>query len=207
MVDPAGRTRGRPRSERATQAILVATAELIDRYGFGGLTMDAVARQAGVSKATIYRWWPTKAAVAMDAFLASVTPALAWPDSGSIRDDTRWQLTAVVELLGTTETGRRISGLIGEAQRDAALAEAFRDRFLHPRRAETREAFTRAIQRGELRDDLDLELAIDALYGPVYFRLLVGHEPLDHAFADALFDEVFPGFERRDRQRNGNAVS
>ncbi len=133
--------------------------------------------------------------MAIDAFLASIAPQVAWPDSGCIRDDTRWQMTAVAELLGTSTTGARIKSLIGRAQDDPELAATFRDRFLLPRRTENRLAFERAVARGQLRHDLDVELAIDALYGPLYHRLLLGHQPLDAAFAARLFADVFPGFE------------
>lgn len=194
-MPPPPRTPGRPRSERATRAVLRAAGELLDRHGFAGLTIDAVARRARVSKATIYRWWPNRSAVAMDAFLASLAPRLAWPDSGSIRQDTRWQMCAVAEVLGSPTVGTQIRSLIGRAQDDPELAATFRDRFLLPRRAENRLAFERAIDRGQLRRDLDVELAIDALYGPLYYRLLVGHQPLDTAFAQRLFDDVFPAFE------------
>jgi len=190
--------RGRSRDPQVTEAILKAAAELTDRYGFTGVTIDAIAAKAGVARATIYRRWPDKTALTMEAFLASVNSTLTWADTGSIREDARHQLVTVAVLLGEDPAGQRIARLIGDAQADSALGHAFRERFLGPRRAECRLAFERAVTRGQLRDDIDLELATDALYGPLYYRLLVGHQPLTREFAEDLFDRVFPTFECRD---------
>jgi hypothetical protein len=103
----------------------------------------------------------------------------------------------VIELYTRTKTGRGIRALIAESQHDPSLAESLRDRFIASRRAEAATVFERGIERGELRADLDIGVAIDALYGAVYYRLLVSHAPLDAAYAKTLIDQVFPAFERQ----------
>jgi AcrR family transcriptional regulator len=184
----------RRRNERARAAILRAARELLDRRGFRRLTIDGIAASAGVGKATIYRWWPSKAAVAMDAVLEAASPSIPFPDTGSAREDLRRQIASVIELYTRTRTGRGIRALTAESQHDASLAESLRDRFIAIRRAEAASVLQRGIERGELRSDLDVGVAIDALYGAVYYRLLVSHAPLEAAYADALVGQVFGAF-------------
>jgi AcrR family transcriptional regulator len=184
----------RRRSEKARKSILRAARELLDRRGFQRMTIEDIAGRAGVGKATIYRWWPSKAAVVMDAVLEAAGPRIPFPDTGSAREDLRRQIAAVIELYTRTKTGRGIRALIAESQHDSSLAASLRDRFIASRREDAGTVFQRGIQRGELRADLDVEVAIDALYGAVYYRLLVSHAPLDPAYADALIEQVFPAF-------------
>jgi AcrR family transcriptional regulator len=186
------------RNEKARTAILRAARELLDRRGFQRLTIEGIAERAGVGKATIYRWWPSKAAVVMDAVLEAASPRIPFPDTGSAREDVRRQIASVIELYTRTKTGRGIRALIAESQHDPGLADLLRDRFIASRRAEAATVFERGIERGELRPDLDVGVAIDALYGAVYYRLLVSHAPLDPAYADTLIEQVFPAFGRAD---------
>jgi AcrR family transcriptional regulator len=186
----------RRRNEQARAAILRAARELLERRGFRRLTIEGIAARAGVGKATIYRWWPSKAAVVMDAVLQAANPRIPFPDTGSAREDVRRQIASVIELYTRTKTGRGIMTLIAESQHDPALAESMRDRFIASRRAEAATVIERGIERRELRPDLDVGVAIDALYGAVYYRLLVSHAPLDAAYADTLIDQLFPAFER-----------
>jgi AcrR family transcriptional regulator len=185
------RARGRPRSERATAAILGAARELLEERGLKALSVDAIAARAGVSKATIYRWWPSKAAVVMDAFLAGTGPRMPFPDTGSAREDLRRQLRSVIRLFNEPRTRGPFVALIAESQHDPELARALRERFIASRRAAAREVFARGQARRELRADLDVELAIDALYGALYYRLLVSGEPLRPRYADALLDQFY----------------
>jgi AcrR family transcriptional regulator len=187
----------RRRNEKARTAILRAARELLDRRGFQRLTIEGIAARAGVGKATIYRWWPSKAALVMDAVLAAASPRIPFPDTGSAREDLRRQIASVIELYTHTKTGRGITALIAESQHDSSLAESLRDRFIASRRADAAMVFERGIERGELRADLDVDVAIDALYGAVYYRLLVSHAPLDSAYADTLIGQVFPAFARQ----------
>ena len=195
--DPGARGPGRPRSDRATAAILDAARDLLAQRGLKGLSVDAIAAQAGVSKATIYRWWPSKAAVVMDAFLAGTGPRMPFPDTGSAREDLRRQLRSVIRLFNEPATRRPFVALIAESQHDPELAEALRERFITSRRAAARDVFARGQARGELRSDLDVDIAIDALYGALYYRLLISGQPLKPRYADKLLDQLYPALARR----------
>jgi AcrR family transcriptional regulator len=201
--EPASR-RGRPRSERSRQAILEAAAELLLAHGLGGVSMDAVAARAGAGKATIYRWWPSKEALALDALYARWEPAAGnAPDTGSLRGDLLALLEPWVEMVGERSYARVMAAILAAAQDDPAFAERYRERFVHPRREPARAAFARARRRGEIAPGLDVELALDLVYGPVYHRLLHGHAPLDGDFArrlvEAALTGIEPGWPRRQR--------
>ena len=184
--------RGRPRSERARRAILKAAGELLERDGFTAVTMERIAERAGVSKATIYRWWPNKAAVMTDSFLELMVADTSPLDTGSAREDLRLRLRGLAHMLAG-RSGRFVAALIAESQTDSEVAEALRTHWISVRRRETRPLLRRGIERGELRSDLDLEVAIDALYGPVYWRMLTGYAPLNDDFVDRLVDHVMVG--------------
>ena len=194
---PGSRPPGRPRSERARRAILQAANELLESEGFAAVTVEAIAQRARVSKATVYRWWPNRAAVVMDGFLSTVSSEVPFPHTGHAREDIRIHMRRLAEAFGG-KMGRTVAALLAEGQADAELAEALRSRWLSVRRAEAREILELGIERGELREDLDLEVAVDILYGPIYLRLLVGHAPLDEDFADALAEHIFTGLGAED---------
>jgi AcrR family transcriptional regulator len=194
--DPQARPPGRPRSERAHRAILQAANELLESEGFAAVTVEAIAERAGVSKATVYRWWPNRAAVVMDGFLSIVSSEVPFPHTGRAREDIRIHMRRLAEAF-SGKIGRTVAALIAEGQSDPELAEALRSRWLSVRRAEAREILELGIERGELREDLDPEVAVDVLYGPIYYRMLVGHAPLDDDFADALANHVFAGLAAR----------
>ena len=161
------------------------------------MTVEAIAERAGVSKATIYRWWPNKAAIVMDGFLSMVSAEVPFPHTGHAREDIRIHMRRLAEALGG-KMGRTVAALIAEGQADPELAEALRSRWLSVRRTEAKEILELGIERGELREDLDPEVAVDILYGPIYYRMLVGHAPLAEDFANALADHVFAGFSAGD---------
>ena len=190
--DPQSRPPGRPRSERAHRAILQAANELLENEGFAAVTVEAIAERAGVSKATIYRWWPNRAAVVMDGFLSIVSSEVPFPHTGYAREDIRIHMRRLAEAF-SGNLGRTVAALIAEGQADPELAEALRSRWLSVRRTEAREILELGIERSELREDLDPEVAVDVLYGPIYYRMLVGHAPLDEDFANTLADHVFAG--------------
>jgi len=175
---------------------LQATIDLLLDRGYRGLSIEAIAERVGVSKVTIYRWWPHKAAVAMDAFLAFNEPKVRFPDTGSAREDFRRQMPSHGRFFAGPG-GQLLRVLIAEAQHDRQLAEDVRTRFMAKRRADGRQALQRGIDRGELRHDLEPEVVIDALYAPAYLRLLIGHEPIDEALYDALIGYVFDGIAVR----------
>jgi AcrR family transcriptional regulator len=199
MATTAGRKSPDERRRRAgpRRAILRSAGKLFHRHGLRRLTIEAIAEDAGVGKATIYRWWPSKAALVLDAIHEQVGPEIAFPNTGSAREDLRRQLASLVEILTSSRTGRAYVALVAESQHDPALAEAIRDRLIARRRAATREVLERGIARGELRADLDVGVVIDALYGALYYRLLVSHEPLEPGYADTLLAQLYPTLASR----------
>jgi AcrR family transcriptional regulator len=190
--------RGRPRSERAHQAILTSAIELLYDEGLSAMNMDHVAERAGVSKATIYRWWSSKELLALDAFSTdweAISPITS-PDTGSLREDLRARLRTFRRLLKRRPVGRVLTGLLAQAQNDPEFAELYRERFLEPRRIATRTIFQRAIERGEIPADSDLDVALDLVYGALLHRLFHGHAPLDERFGEKIIETVVTGLER-----------
>jgi AcrR family transcriptional regulator len=196
MTEPAVSVpapRGRPRSERSHRAIVDAANEILEERGFVDLTMDEVAQRAGVSKATIYRRWPTKGTLVFEAFSADFLARQPLSDTGSLRGDLLNGLRGWMRAVKGTVTGRTLVGLIAEVQRDPELAEIWRERVVTPVRARNRIMIDRAVERGEVSADIDPEVMLDMLYGPAYHRLLQSHLPLSDRFAQAVVDTVVAG--------------
>ncbi len=187
------RSPGRPRSEKARQAILRSTLRFLQKRGFSKLTIEAVATDAGVGKATVYRWWPNKAALVADAFANSVVSRLHFPDTGSLVGDMSQQMKQVVHIF-RSRRGRIVAALLSGGQSDPGLLQAFRDRFLRPRRQEAYTTLQRAVARGELPPSVDQDLLLDALYGPIYMRFLIRHDSLDEDFVQCLCRLVLANF-------------
>jgi AcrR family transcriptional regulator len=194
MTDTAAKAprRGRPRSEKAKQAILTAARELLLDQGLHAMSMDDVAERAGVSKATIYRWWGSKELLALDALAAGwATPVPdARRDTGSLRGDLLARFRPWQRQLNEQPFGRVVAGLVAEAQTDPEFAKLYLEHVIHPRREVTRALLVRAIGRGEIAADTDLEVALDLLYGPVYHRLLHQHAPITDRFVQQVVDAV-----------------
>jgi AcrR family transcriptional regulator len=188
-ADSTPRGRGRPRDEVARARILQAALDILEHTCFVNTTADAIAERAGASKATIYRWWPNKAAVFIEALREATAVELPFPDTQDLRKDVRFQLQNFVKLL-TGRRGRTFRAFIAAAQSDPEVAEAFRTLWIEPRRAQAKEVLKRHQTEGRLASDIDLDVFIDLLYGPFYFRLLAGHRPLTPAFADSVADMV-----------------
>jgi AcrR family transcriptional regulator len=186
---------GRPRSEQSRDAVLRATSELMLEVGLRGMTTDEIARRSGASKATIYKWWPNKYAVAIEAFLTEMLTESPDPDTGSAREDFRLALRGLMRFY-TGPSGRVFAQLVGEAQFDPAVAVQLRDRLVGSRRGLVRAIWDRGVARGELRPDTDPEAAIDVVFGPAMYRLVAGHAPLDDAAADAIVDVAVRGLAR-----------
>ena len=195
MSTPANTSRrpGRPRSERARRAILQAAADLLLDEGTAQVSMDAVAERAGVSKATIYRWWPSKERLALDALLEWAATGGSPRDTGSLRGDLLALVRPWVREIRRRPFARVIAALVTAAQSDPAFAEEYRRHFVEQRRAPMRAAFERAIARGEAPADLDVEVALDLIYGPIYHRLLHGHAALTDRFATSAIDLALAG--------------
>ena len=180
---------GRPRSVEADEAIRAATVELLAADGYANLTMSGVAARAGVSTATLYRRWRSKLDLVVDVLgaRAEETPV---PDTGSLEGDCRAVLHALVGKARTSQMTRLMAGLVGELGKNPELAAALRTHLIGPRRVALNEVFARADRRGELRPDVDVNVAADLLFGPLYHRLLVTGEPVTARVADKLTDLV-----------------
>ncbi|MDQ0195295.1 TetR/AcrR family transcriptional regulator [Paenibacillus wynnii] len=194
--------RGRPRNIETQKSILSSSYELLLENGFGAVTVEKIAEHAGVSKATIYKWWPNKAAVVMDSFLSAAAERLPVPDTGSVFDDLLIHATNLLRFL-TSREGKIITELIGEGQFDLGLAEAYRTRYFNPRRLEARDLLEQGAQRGELRGNLDIELSIDLIYGPIFYRLLLTGEKLDDAYVQSLVTSAFEGIKSDVKEKRG----
>jgi len=183
---------GRPRSEQARQAILSSTLKILGKNGFSDFKIEEVAARASVGKATVYRWWPNKGALIADAFASSTTRKLRFPDTGSVYADMSQQMRQLIKVF-RSRRGRIVSAILAAGQSDKDLIEAFRERFLWPRRREAYATLRRGIERGELRRDLDPDLLLDSLYGPIYMRFLIQHDHLTPEFVDRLCELVLDG--------------
>ena len=186
---------GRPgakRSEASRQAILDATFALLEEVGFDRFSIEGVAARGRVGKTTVYRWWRSKGALAVEAFLAKTEPLIAFAGTASARDDIVQQMRAVAGLY-RGPTGRFVREMIGAGQHDPAMREAFVSGFLNPRREQAREVFQRGVTAGEFRSGLDADGAIDALWAPIYYRLLVSGGPIDDPFVHSHANLVLRG--------------
>ncbi|WP_086922384.1 TetR/AcrR family transcriptional regulator [Variovorax sp. JS1663] len=164
-------------------AILDATLKLLEKTPVQQISIESIAREAGVGKATIYRWWNSKAAVVIEAFLHTHLSHTPMPKVASPREAlTRHVHLLVEEYSGWS--GRIVSQIMAEGQSDPDVLREFRERFWYGRRAVVREVVEEARRLGEIRNDLETELQMDILYAPIYFRLLMRHLPLDKKFAD-----------------------
>jgi AcrR family transcriptional regulator len=183
---------GRPREARADRAILDAVLELLAE-GVHDVRVDEVAERAGVGKATIYRRYRSKDEL-VTAAIAALVGEIAVPDTGSTEDD----LLALMRDAVVVYSGRVAAGampaLVAAMHRDAELAHAVRDGFLAARRRALRDVLVRGVGRGDLDPDLDLELALDVLGGPLFYRLLVTGGPIDEQLAAGIVDLILRGF-------------
>lgn len=178
------------RSERARAAILAAATELIREVSYPKLSVEAIAGRAGVGKQTIYRWWPSKGAVVLDAMLEidSGPEGLALPSTGDIRADLRELVRGATAALTDPTFEGFLRAMYIEIQQDSDLAATYRERLLLPQRTAIADRLTAAIQAGHLRPDLNLELTIDLLTGPIQSRWSLGLPGLTPDYADAVLD-------------------
>ncbi|MFE3452528.1 TetR/AcrR family transcriptional regulator [Nonomuraea sp. NPDC059194] len=137
------------------------------------MTVEAIADRAGVSKKTIYRWWPAKGAVILEAMGEIAESSTPFPDTGDLATDLRTQMTAVLDFLASPLTGSAYTGLIAESQHDEELAKALAKQLVKPRVSAATERLRQAQQQGQLPADADLQLIIELLYGPIYYRRLL----------------------------------
>jgi AcrR family transcriptional regulator len=187
---------GRPRDEEVKRRVLQAASDLLEEAGFRNATVDAIAERAGASKATVYRWWPNKAALLIEAFRDAVSPEFPFADTGSLCSDIKNQLCRFsVFLLG--RRGRLLTAFVVGAQDDREVAAALRDYWIAPLRKRGALVLDRYRQNGELPSDIDLDLVQDMMYAPLYYNLLTGYSPISEAYAEMLTRALLEGLRRR----------
>lgn len=195
--------RGRRPATEVRRAVLDAATHLLYAEGLRAVTFERVAAAAGVSKVTLYKWWPSPAVLAFEAYHADVRPVLAFPDTGDFMVDLRKQLHAFVRTLmeqpvaGGHTRGRVIAEMVGASQGDEILARAFHEYYTRPRRQLTMDMFELARSRGQIPADMDLMSLADQLWGACYHKVMLFGEPLDAAYADTLIHNLFGPTARR----------
>ena len=189
---PPPARRGRPPSEAARLAILRAARELLDEGGLLSVTMEGIAARAGVGKPTVYRHWSNRYEVAMAALIEATRGTEAPRLHDAPLAALSAQLHRVAELF-TSSTGRNVAAVLASGYGETALAKAFRLYFVQARRDEGRALLRQAIAAGRIRAGVDLELVLDLIYGPIFYRLTMAHAPIDAGFVDALLREVLSG--------------
>jgi AcrR family transcriptional regulator len=185
---------GRPRDEAARKRILKAALDLMEESAFTQMTMEGIAERAGTSKATVYRWWPNKAALAIEAFREAVAPELPLQDTGNLRRDLTTQVQNFARVLAG-RGGRMLRSFLVAARCDPEVAEAFRTSWSNPRRALAKAMLRQKQASGQLRKDVDLDLVLDALYGPLYYLFLVKNEIPSQKYAESLATVVIQGLQ------------
>jgi AcrR family transcriptional regulator len=186
---------GRPRDQQIDRAILEAAVDLVLAKGFRALSMDAIAARAEVGRMTIYRRWPNKASVVMDAFVARVDPNTLFLPAATYSDSIRLQMRTMAKAFRGKD-GALIRALLAEAQFDPELAAALRERWTMPRRRMAIAFFEEGIRKGLLRRDVDPNAVIDLLYAPIYYRLQMGTGPLSDAYIDEIFAHAMNGVKK-----------
>ena len=195
----APRGRGRPRDPQIREAILRAAREIIAANGPGGLTMEGVAARAGVGKPTVYRWWPDRHAVAMDALMQEHSQSIA--QTSPPQRKARIALKALQQQLETvaeafaSRTGRNMASMLAAADGESELAKSFRNHFVMARREEGRALLQEALRAGEVRPDLDIDVALDLIYGALFFRLLMGHANLERVAVQKILAHALQGLQ------------
>jgi AcrR family transcriptional regulator len=194
------RARGRPpqSAPAAHEAILDAVHELLQKTSVRDLTIEGVARRAGVGKPTIYRWWPSKAALVMDMFEERVAPQFRVSDADTAEASIRRHVSLLIRLLNGF-FGKVSAEIIAEGQSEPDVLREYRERYVLKRRAFSHDVIQQAKASGEFRADVDPQLLIDMIYAPIYYRLLVRHQALDKRFGDALVDSVMAYAKRSPR--------
>jgi AcrR family transcriptional regulator len=175
---------------------MAAAADLLIEGGLAAATIEAIAARACVSKVTIYKWWPTRGAVAIDAYFHRYRLTMSFDDTGDVAHDLTVQIQALTEAF-RGRAGEVMAELIGQAQSDTALADTLRARWIQPRREITGAVLRRAIERGQIRPDVDVEILMDQLYAPLYYRITVRHQPLDDSLAPDLVRTLLDGARPR----------
>lgn len=182
------------RSESAHQAILTSAYELCLEVGYQALTMEAVARRAGVGKQTIYRWWPSKGLLLFDALQAAVEDWGEFPDTGDLAADLFAQMSVLAEAMSSPKVQPVLVGLVDGSHHDPRLADRLLTEVVNRRQKATMDRLQNAIDRGELPSDTDIVLLLDQLYGPLFYRMLVTREPIGAGYVRRHVAALLNGF-------------
>jgi AcrR family transcriptional regulator len=181
-----------PRVVRSRAAVLEATLDLLAEEGAEGCTIEAIAGRSGVAKTTIYRHWPSRAALVIDAVRGLMDDPVEAPDTGDVRGDVAVLLTSLADRLRTGHLADVAPALVAAVDADPQLAELM-DVYVSGRREPMRVVLRRAIERGQLPADADVELVADAFAGPLFYCRLVARRPASPEYVRALVDLVFAG--------------
>ncbi|GAA3582872.1 TetR/AcrR family transcriptional regulator [Kribbella ginsengisoli] len=174
------------RSEEARQAVLEAADDLLVEKGFAGLTVEGIATRAGVAKQTIYRWWPSKTEILIEAFVDDAAQYLTPPDTGDLATDLRRHLARLADFLTKTDAGAVFRALAGQAQHDPTVADRLRADHLTHQRARDSQPLLNAIARGDLPGTTDVDSAVEQLVSPIYYRVLLTGEPVPRKYTNHL---------------------
>ncbi|MFO7596430.1 MAG: TetR/AcrR family transcriptional regulator [Desulfocurvibacter africanus] len=180
---------GRPRCEKSREGIITATHDLLTEQGGAGLTIEAIARRAEVGRPTIYRWWPTVADIVLEVVLLQADKDIVVPSFESLQETLSQFLRQSTKAI-TNWSGVHLRFLMAHAQRDEEFRQRFRDNFVAKRRVVLRSIFQQAVERGQISSGSNLDMVVDIVFGAMWYRLLVGHAPMDECFADELTEVV-----------------
>jgi AcrR family transcriptional regulator len=196
---------GRPRSERARRAILIAASELFEKGGYPAATIEAIAERSGVAKTTIYRWWPHRAALMVELLLAMAEQAAPPPAGPDPMRALRTELHRVAEAVDAPP-GRLLMALLSEALNDPEVRDALLVGLFAPRRKATADVIRKAQEAGALRADVSPELAVDLFFGPLFYKTLIRQEPATSGFLRQLYENVMIGLRPATRARRRPAT-
>ncbi|GHG74640.1 TetR/AcrR family transcriptional regulator [Streptomyces griseocarneus] len=180
---------GSRRDEAARLAVLHAADDLLVEHGFGALTIEAIARRAGVAKQTIYRWWPSKVEILLDTLVEDSDKRLPVPVEKPTAESIRGYLRDFARFLADDPAGKVLLALIAQAQHDPDTAKSFHKRYLGPRRDQERDMVARAIEAGEVSPGLGPDATVDALVGPIVYCALTGSS-ISRGLVDTLVEDL-----------------
>jgi AcrR family transcriptional regulator len=183
----------RRRSKRSQRAILDTAAKLLKERGYADITIDGIAARAKVSKATIYRWWPTKASIFMELYAELASNVTPPPDSGSVATDLALLLKGTFKLYRETAAGLALSGIVAEAQSNATVSRIVRNDFAPSRRQIVANLLARGVERGEIPKEVDIDLVSEIVAGATWYSVLVGSAPLTDNHAIRLTERIISG--------------
>jgi AcrR family transcriptional regulator len=197
LLVPIGKQTERRRNVDASTAVLKAAVELLDnpKVGFRGLTMQAVAARSGVSKATLYRWWPDKAHLVLDAYRSKSARDIGAALSGDLRPDLTAHVGQIAYALTQLGSAPAVAAITVAAAQDKSFGALYRDTLLRERRQALIDVLLAGRRRGQVRVAVDLNVVADAVYGAIHHRLLLSKEPLDGPFVAALVDVIVTGVQ------------